>query len=361
MRAPFFQARLAPLPTHASSRIEPGARVAVTGICAVQLGRLGRFTQGGQPESFRLLVRAPQDIRVLRAPPWWTTRRMLWALGGSGIVFLLAMAWALALQKRNAVLREQVKARRRAEASLRKMHTELEERVEQRSEQLRAEISARHEAEAVLEERNRLASELHDTLEQGLTGIALQLEAATRAPESAGATSRRHVELARTMIRQSQAEVRRSVWNLRSQLLDEHRLAEAIRITVGQTLAEAGLQFRFRQTGEMRRLPEVVENNLLRLVQEAVTNALKHARAATLSVRLDYQPEQLRLTIEDDGCGFDDAELLTLREGHFGLQGMQERVKRIAGELRIRGRVGVGAVIEVTVPLRPPLAAGRAD
>jgi len=219
---------------------------------------------------------------------------------------------------------------------------------------LRAEIAARHETEAVLDERNRLASELHDTLEQGLTGIAMQLEAAARGNEATAPAARRHLELARTMIRQSQAEVRRSVWNLRSQVLDEHDLTDAIRISITQMVAATPLEVRFEQINTPIRLPEMIENNLLRLVQEAVTNVLKHAGASLLTIRLEYETYQLKLVITDNGRGFDEATIPTPDHGHFGLSGMHERMKRIGGKLHILGRAGEGTTIEATIPIEVP-------
>lgn len=328
-------------------RLERGMRLRVGGICLT--ARVPQFENVQAPFAFQLWLRDPSEVAVLQRPSWWTAQRIAWLLAAVGFCSLVALAWALSLRRKNAVLVAEVGARHEAERALQTAHDVLEERVEERTTALRREISARHEAEAILQERGRLASELHDTLEQGLTGIALQLDAAARAEPVVPAEAGRHLDLARTLIRQSKAEVRRSVWNLRSQLLDENDLPGALRQTARQIVEGTKVSASVEVKGPVRRLPEIVESNLLRLGQEALTNVLKHAAASTVRLNLEYHADAVTLRVVDDGNGFDVAAALSTADGHFGLTGMRERARRIGGKFEITSAPGAGTVLAVRV------------
>lgn len=194
---------------------------------------------------------------------------------------------------------------------------------------------------SVLDERNRLARELHDTLAQGFTGIVVQLEAAedtlTEAPEAAA----QHLNRARTLARESLAEARRSVYALRPQALEHQRLPEALRDSVRALTAGTSLSPQLNIDDSLPALPAQTEAELLRLTQESITNALRHAQAQTLEVALAYDDHTLTLTIADDGRGFDPAAPVN----GFGLLGMRERAARLGGELIIESRPGGGTKV----------------
>jgi signal transduction histidine kinase len=241
---------------------------------------------------------------------------------------------------------------------LRQARDLLEERVIERSAQLKLQITARKESElqfkAVLGERTRLAQELHDTLEQTLTGIRLQLDAAARLllrnPENAGS----RLEMARHLMRQSQIELRRSVWDLRCRALEQFDLPGALLRNARQITCGTGIQVELQTKGEVRPLPEVMEENLLRICQEALTNVIKHSEAILAAIELEFSDDLVVLQIKDDGKGFVPGSGAGPPDGHFGLLGMTERAKRLGGQVLILSEPGSGATVRVEIPLSHP-------
>lgn len=200
---------------------------------------------------------------------------------------------------------------------------------------------------AVLEERNRLARDIHDTLAQGFTGVIVQLEAL----EDAIACCRRkeanqHLRRAGDLARQSLNEARRSVHALRPQSLQRGNFWEALKGIVKNTTAGTGLHTTFYLRGKLRNLPQYWQENLLHIGQEALTNALKYAHPRNFETRLIFNAKELRLELRDDGDGF---KVKTRHDG-FGLAGMSERVQQMGGNLSISSGRGKGTRIEVTVP-----------
>ncbi len=202
---------------------------------------------------------------------------------------------------------------------------------------------------AVLEERNRLAREIHDTLAQGLTGIVVQLEAAERVaarrPEQATAS----LERAKTLARRSLEEARRSLWNLRPTPLERLSLSEALRQEAARLNDQNGLEVNFAIVGEERRLPPNDELNLFRIAQEALTNVRKHAQADTVAVELAFNSTSLRLSVADDGIGGVDSTGSSGQNAGLGLVGMRERANLLGGELHVESPPGVGTRIAVDV------------
>ncbi|HEY9721468.1 MAG TPA: sensor histidine kinase, partial [Oscillatoriaceae cyanobacterium] len=202
-----------------------------------------------------------------------------------------------------------------------------------------------------LAERTRLARDLHDTLEQALTGIALQLDTtATLLPRSPD-DAERHLELARGFMRQSQIELRRSIWDLRSRELDQFDVARAL-LHTSQHIAE-GTQLRIEveTEGDALPLPETVEENLLRIGQEAVTNVVKHSGATLATIRLGFSHNTVTLTVKDNGKGLVPEKLAAISHNHFGLVGMTERAKRLGGRFSVASMPGEGTTITVSLPL----------
>src|SRR5437762_5514166 len=200
---------------------------------------------------------------------------------------------------------------------------------------------------AVLEERNRLARDIHDTLAQGFTGVIVQLEAL----EDAIACCRRkeanqHLRSAGELARQSLNEARRSVHALRPQALQRGNFWEALKGIVKNTTAGTALHTTFNLRGKLRNLPQYWQENLLHIGQEALTNSLKYAHPHNFETRLIFNTKELRLELRDDGNGF---KVRAQHDG-FGLAGMRERVEQMGGNLTISSRRGKGTKIAVTVP-----------
>jgi signal transduction histidine kinase len=294
--------------------VRVGSEVRVSGVAALAAGE-------GFRQTLRLWVRAPEDVVVLVRAPWWNPRRAAWAIGAMSVLILLGAVWLMTLRRRVA-----------AQSAV------IWERVKRETE---------------LQERQRMARELHDTIEQHLAGIGFCLEAADRALPAHPALAQRHLALAAEQLNSGADEVRRSVWELRTPSLDAGGLEGALD-EIGQQLARCSarpIEVQTLVAGTLRPFSTVMENHLLRIGQEALTNAVRHGQASHVSIELRYEPEAFVLAVVDDGRGFDTQKAPP--EGHFGLAGMRERADAIGGQLAVRSAPGRGTRVAVTVPLSP--------
>jgi signal transduction histidine kinase len=198
---------------------------------------------------------------------------------------------------------------------------------------------------AVLDERNRMAREIHDTLAQAFTGILMHLGNAERLLTSDVAGSQTHLQSIRDLAREGLSEARRSVKALRPQTLESMDLAGALAQMVQQMNSGQPPRLEFHLYGVPVDLPTDVADHLLRIGQEALTNALRHARANTIQMELAFADAETRLSVEDDGHGF-EANSPGQRAG-FGLRGMRERVDILGAELTVTSALGRGTRIEV--------------
>ena len=290
------------------------------GVCLVELGSRRKFAAVYRPESGKLLLQSVQDISVIHPASWWTARRLQMALGMVAGVLGIAVIWLWTLQSRNARLSSEVAARLRAE-----------EEVKRRE-----------------EERKLLAADLHDSLEQSLTGVALQLQAAKNRPKDSP-----HLELAERLLKHSREEVHRAVRDLREPVDEDFDLPSALGDLIRRSAAGSPVDFQLELPSPMPVIASHLSHQLLRLVQEGVTNALKHAEATTIRVNLQIGAGRADLRIEDDGKGWNRSEAPGPAEGHFGLQGMKERAARLAGTFSIDSTPGSGTRIHVMLPITP--------
>lgn len=255
---------------------------------------------------------------------------------------------------------------RRALREIERLNVELEQRVEQRTTQLiterkssmarleQAERRAREQAlearfAAILEERTRLAREIHDSLLQGVSGIAMQLRAIVphlkSAPGDIVKSIRRLAELAESTAR----DARQTVWEMRPVSLVHADLPTAV-LAVARRAGDSH-DVRVVVDGEPRELPPALEDTILRIAQESVANAIKHSGVATVTVTLDYRPEYVALTITDSGRGFDVEDALRNYAGRLGLLGMRERAHQIGAALSVRSSKGAGTTVQLDVPI----------
>lgn len=209
-----------------------------------------------------------------------------------------------------------------------------------------AERAAAERQAGTLAERQRLAREVHDTLTQGFASIAMLLDAA-RDDLPPGSPVARRVEQAMRTARDNLAESRRLVHALRPAPLDRTHLADAVRELTARLTEETGIEAYTVVTGRPVALPPSTEGELLRVVQEALTNARRHAHAVSVSVTLSYLVDVLAIDIQDDGTGFAPA----VRHTGIGLTSMRERVAALGGLLAVESAPGEGTTVAVTVPL----------
>jgi signal transduction histidine kinase/ligand-binding sensor domain-containing protein len=201
-------------------------------------------------------------------------------------------------------------------------------------------------------ERKRIAQELHDTLLQGFTGIGLKLDAITNGLPDSLATVREQLRKILGQSDQYLTEARRSVWELRSKTLEQATdLSQALSNTSESLVEGTSIRLIFATEGNPRKLDPLVESNLLRICEEAVTNAVKHAQPTQIQVSIAFGTDEVRLRIADDGHGFDPEGPNANKAGHFGLMGMQERAKSLDGTLTVRPLPEKGTEVDVTVPL----------
>ncbi|BDI19309.1 hypothetical protein ANSO36C_51110 [Nostoc cf. commune SO-36] len=216
---------------------------------------------------------------------------------------------------------------------------------EQRNAALREQKRA--EQASILEERNRMAREIHDTLAQSFTGILLQVGAATQVLADDPEATQVHLEMIEELARAGLAGARRSVSALRPRLLEEGNLESALHRIVAQMRSTTDTALICETQGTAYSLPTEVENNLLRIGQEALTNAIKYACAGEIRVELVYNETQCILRVKDDGRGFGVGSIPL--SGGFGLLGMSERAERIGAQLTIQSQPGQGTEIIATI------------
>jgi len=201
---------------------------------------------------------------------------------------------------------------------------------------------------AVLEERTRLAGEIHDSLAQSFTGITMQLEMAKEVMSAKDDDALSYVERANDLARFGLAEARRSVLSLKPMIIKDSGLIESLQILVERSTIPGRLHSTFRSNLEDdKSLPVVVHQDLLRIAQEAISNALRHANSTAINVTLHLDTPNLILKVEDNGCGIPTEET---KEG-FGFVNMRARVKKLKGSLDIRTAPGRGTSIVVSVPV----------
>jgi len=213
-------------------------------------------------------------------------------------------------------------------------------------ESTRAELAAAHHEAGVLAERHRLAGEIHDTLAQGFASIVTLLQAAGASLDAEQPQARRHLDLALVTARENLAEARTLVTALSPAALEGGTLADAVRRLTDTTAAQAAIRCRSEITGTVRRLPTSTEVVLLRVCQEALANVRKHAGAGQVSVRLCYADDVVRLTVADDGDGFDPAAATR----GYGLKGMRDRVRQVGGTVAVTSAPGLGTEVGAEVP-----------
>ncbi|WP_232050313.1 sensor histidine kinase [Actinoplanes sp. OR16] len=253
----------------------------------------------------------------------------------AGVMFYVEIKTEKNSIKRAQMIVDLAEANRKLEAALRE------------NAGLHAQLLVQAREAGVLDERQRMAGEIHDVLAQGLTGIVTQLEAADAAA-ARPADHRRHLETAKRLARESLAEARRSVQALRPQQLVGTALPDALTEVVETWSERSGVKAELVTTGTPQRLLPEIETTLLRTAQEGLANVARHAAARRVGLTLSYMEDVVTLDVRDDGAGFDLAE--PRRTGSFGLEAMRERLTRIAGSLTVESEPGGGTALSACVP-----------
>lgn len=307
---------LLPATASLADEFAPGMKLKVTGICELMTTRplvIPRNATG-----FRILLRDAADVAVLARQPWWNEQRAMWALAILGSLIVIVGAWAATL---SVVVRSQSSV------------------IRQQAQQ-----------QATLEERQRIARDLHDTLEQELVGVNMLLDSTAMKLNGANPEASEPLSLARRLLRRAREESRTTIRELRSVALEQRGLPAAMDELLRPLATAGGVAFTAAVEGEPVRLAGTLETNLLRIAHEAVANASRHGGARHIDLRLIYQPETVAIEVSDDGKGFDPGTA-NVEAGHFGLSGMKERAEKIAGQLLVSSKPGGGTKVSVTAPV----------
>jgi signal transduction histidine kinase len=269
--------------------------------------------------------------------------------------FLLMVAvsasLAVAFSRWGEITTAQNEQRKQIIVELAEANAKLEAAMAENAE-LQAKLLAQAREAGTLDERQRMAREIHDTLAQGLTGIITQLQAARNAA-GRPADWRRHLDNAADLARESLSEARRTVRAVGPEPLDGAGLPDALADVVERWSGLHGVQTEVTTTGMVRPLHPEVEVALLRTAQEALANVAKHAAASRVGLTLSYMTDLVTLDIRDDGVGFDPGRVQGDGDGGFGLTVMRQRVGRLAGTLEIESEPGAGTAVFAGVPAIP--------
>lgn len=298
---------------------EPGSEVSVTGLCLSEFKDDLAHRSIPRFRRYVILPRTIGDIVVVSRPPWWTPTRLLLVIAILAAALVIVLIW-------NRTLRV------------------LSER---RGRQLYREQLGHVLAEKKTEERGRLAVELHDSISQTLTGVAMQVDAASQADTIRPGSAKPYLDAAKTLLASCRHELRCCIWDLRSRTFEEKDIAEAIVRTVRPHIGDIDLAVHFN--APRHDLSESTVHAILRIVRELSVNAVRHGGAACIRIAGECSGSTIRFAVQDDGSGFDPARAGGATSGHFGLQGIRERLKTFNGQLEIESAPGKGTKATVTL------------
>ena len=294
-----------------------GCVVDVTGTCVVECDNWHSYSAFPHVTGITLVVRRPSDVKVVSRPPWWTPGRLIAMIGILVVVIIGIFLWNRMLHRI----------------------------IEKRGRQLFKEQVARIGSELRIDERTRLAIELHDSIAQNLTGIALEINAANRTADTDLAKTHEHLNIASTSLKSCRNELRYCLWDLRNSALEKPNMDEAIRHTLAPHLGDASLYVRFNVPRE--RISDKTAHAIMRIVRELSVNAVRHGAATSIWVAGSVDGDKLLFSVKDNGSGFDPANCPSAAQGHFGLTGIRERVDVFEGEMKIASEIGHGTKITI--------------
>ena len=257
---------------------------------------------------------------MLSRPPWWTPARLLMV-----IIVLAGCIIAILIWNRT-----------------------LKTLSERRGKELYLEQIDHAQAELKVEERTRLAVEIHDTLSQILTGVSLQIDAAMSVGKDGFAAAEEYLDTARRMLASCRHELRCCIWDLRSRTFEEKDMTEAVERTIAPHASSASVSVRFNVPRTA--FSDSTAHVALRIIRELVVNAIRHGHAAHIWIAGEFHDGTIRFSVRDDGIGFAPESVQGPAQGHFGLQGVRERLAAISGSIEVKSGNGSGTKVTVSFP-----------
>ena len=308
----------------AFSDVLDGSRVSISGTCVMEIPNWHADEPFPHIEGITLVPRTADDIVILARPPWWTVARLFAAIGILLLAMLFILIWNVMLRKR-------------AELRGRELLREQLEHVK---------------ADLKIEERSRLSVELHDSLAQNLASVSMEIEAANLLKaEDPNAMSEHLLAAARTL-QSCRDELRNCLWDLRSQALEETDMNTAIRRTLLPHVKNTHVAVRFNIPRS--ELPDNIAHAILQVIRELTVNAIRHGKATSIRIAGDLTDKILMFSVSDNGRGFDPTNRPGVAQGHFGLQGIRERIQKLNGTVRIDSQIGHGTRAVVILAVAEP-------
>ena len=309
----------------AAARLPAGSTVEITGIVIHEVANCTPGNPLPHITGLLLVPQKPADVVLVAAPPWWTAERLFAVIVALAVLVLAILTWVVLLRRL----------------------------AERRGRELAAETIARAETEFKVYERTRLAVELHDAIAQTLTGLSFEIDTARRFSKTDTARMDTHLDIAAQSLQSCRDELRNCLWDLRNHALEIDDLNEAIRQTLEPHLGEADLTVRFNVPRSL--LSDSTTHALLRIIRELASNGVRHGQATHIHVAGAIEADRLLFSVRDNGRGFDPSACPGLAEGHYGLQGIRERIDTLGGIFDLTSAPGQGtkAVITLQIPKEP--------
>lgn len=300
----------------------PGSTVEIVGVCTLLTRPWSPRAPFPHVKGYLFIVQGADDIRLLSRPAWWTTGRLVMLIGAllvalAGVVLWNRMLNRLATRRGRQLLKEQI---------------------------------ARERATLKVDERNRLAIELHDSLSQNLAAIACQVTATQSALNVGLAEARESLNTTERMLLSCRTDLRRCLWDLRNDTLDAPDLTTALEKVLKPVAGPAILHVRFNVL--RRHLDDTTAHAVICIVRELVSNAVRHGKATNVRVAGDLTDGRLSFSVRDDGCGFDPDTRADSASGHFGLDGIRERIQRLGATFTISSSAETGTRADVVITFR---------
>ena len=309
--------------TDLAAGIARGTKLEVVGRCLLEIDSWSNDDIFPRIRNLVAVIRSPEDIRTISLPPWWTPLRLLVVISILVAALIAVYIWNRTLQKL----------------------------VTRRGRELYREQVAHAIAEFKTGERTRLAVELHDSLSQALAGVACHVAASAKTLDANPAVARRCMETAEKMLNSCRTELRQCLFDLRSDTLEEPDFSVAIKKTLEQLDGKAAISVRFNVP--RRRLKDTTAHAILAIVRELTGNAIRHGSATEVKVAGCLDQGRILFSVRDNGRGFDKDNCDGPLQGHFGLEGIRNRLEKMHGTFSIDSKPGEGAKATITIPLPP--------
>ena len=299
--------------------LQIGSVVELTGRCLLEANRWQPNNIFPRPTGMFLVLRSPADVRIISNPPWLNARRLMILVG-----ILIAVLIGVGI-----------------------CNFALNRLVERRRRELLREQTARADASLKIDERTRLAVELHDSLSQTLTGVSFQLDAAQEARQQDPSLIGECLDAAQRTLASCREELKNCLWDLRNNALEEPDLNKAIRTTLNPHIL--GTAISVDCSIPRSRLSDSTFHNILAIIRELTVNAIRHGKAKHISIRGQIAARTISFSVTDNGCGFDPDCRPGMDEGHFGLLGVGERLDKLGGHMDISSVIGKGTTISIVI------------